>query len=86
MIALICLLLSFLYVFLRAFQQLNVMHNRYAWVLPVSLGLGLCDVAIILYVVRANTLWLGVVNGVGAGCGAMVAMAVHRAWVREGTR
>src|SRR3989304_4630413 len=52
MIALICLLLSFLYVFLRALQQLNVMHNRYAWVLPVSLGLGLCDVALILYGAR----------------------------------
>ena len=80
--AMLCLLLSFLYVFLRAFQQLNVVHNHYAWVMPVSLGMGLCDVALILYVVRANTLWLGVVNGLGAGLGAMAAMRAHGAWIR----
>lgn len=70
-------LASFTYVFLRAMQQLNVVHNQYWWVMPTSIAMGLCDVWIILLIVRSETIWIGVTNGVGAGIGAVLAMYLH---------
>ena len=66
------------YVFLRAFQQLNVVHSRYKRVLPTSLMMGLVDVGLILIIVKANTLWLGVANGIGGATGCMLAMYLHK--------
>lgn len=79
----ICALISFVYVFFKVFQQLNVVHAQYAWVMPVSLAMGVCEVAIILYIVRADTFWLGISNGVGAGLGAMLAMRWHPPYIRR---
>ena len=68
---------NFIYVFLRAMQQLNVVNRNYGWVMPMSLGMGLCEVATVLLVVRTNSLLMGLVVGIGAGLGAMLAMKVH---------
>lgn len=74
--------LSFAYIWLKAFQQLNVMHNQYRWVMPMSFGMGLCEVAMILLLVKADTIALGLVTGLGAGLGAMLAMYLHP-WFRK---
>lgn len=71
-------LIAFIYVFLKANQQLNVVHRNYAWIMPASLGMGLCEVAIVLLVVKADTIMLGLVNGACSGLGAMLAMKLHR--------
>lgn len=76
--ALLCGGLSFAYVFMKAMQQLNVVHSQYKWVMPMSLGMGMCEVAIVLIVVKADTVMMGLVNGVGAGLGAMLAMKIHQ--------
>ena len=67
-----------IYVFLRAYQQLNVVHQCYRRVLPTSLAMGLIDVGLILIIVKADTLWLGVVNGIGGATGCMLAMYLHK--------
>lgn len=69
---------SFVYIFLKATQQISVVTQRYWFVLPTSIGLGLCEATILLYVVQAGTIWLGIVNGCGAGLGALAAMVFHR--------
>lgn len=69
---------SFAYVFLRALQQLNVVHNQYWWVVPTSIAMGICDVYLVLTIVKAETLWIGLTNGIGAGSGAILAMIFHR--------
>lgn len=74
----LCCAVSFVYIFLKAWQQINVVTLRYAWVFPTSVCMGLCEVAIVLLVVRADTIFLGVANGVGAGLGAMLAMRLHQ--------
>lgn len=66
------------YVFLRAIQQLHVVHHQYLRVLPTSLMMGLVDVGLILIIVKANTLWLGIANGIGGATGCMLAMYLHK--------
>ena len=71
-------LATFAYVFLRSFQQLNVVHGRYWAVFPVSILMGLGDATIMLLIVKADTVWIGASNGVAGGCGAMIGMWLHR--------
>ena len=66
-----------IYVFLRALQQLHVVNGLYWRVFPTSLLMGLVDVGLILLIVKANTLWLGVVNGIGGATGCVCAMYLH---------
>jgi hypothetical protein len=68
---------TFVYVFLKAMQQLNVVHNSKFWVVPTSVGMEVCAVGIVLLVVRADTIWLGVSNGLAGGLGALSAMWLH---------
>lgn len=70
--------LSFAYVFLKAMQQLTVANFIYARVLPLSLGMGLCEVSIVLLVVKADSIVMGLINGLGAGLGALTAMWFHQ--------
>ena len=66
------------YVFARALQQLNVVHQKY-WRIPfVSLAMGVGDVALVLLMVKADTLWIGVSNGVGGVVGCYAAMYLHK--------
>lgn len=74
----ILFMLAFVYVWLKAMQQLNVIHDQYRWIMPVSLGMGLCEVAMILLMVKADTIWLGLASGTGAGLGALLAMKMHK--------
>lgn len=69
---------SLIYVFLKAIQQLNVVHNQFRWVIPTSIGMGICEVGIVLLVVRTDNLWLGVASGLGGGTGAIIAMKVYK--------
>jgi hypothetical protein len=69
---------AFVYVFLRALQQLNVVHNHY-WRIPiVSIFMGLGDVVLILVVVKADTLWIGLTNGLAGAAGCFLAMWLNR--------
>lgn len=77
MIYLLSFLVTFVYIFLKATQQLNVMHGNYCAVFPVSLGMGLCEVGIVLLVIKADSLLLGVANGVAGGLASMAAMRVY---------
>ena len=64
---------SFVYIFLKATQQINVVGQRYKWILPVSMGMALCEASIVLLVV--NTHWtVAIAVGLGGGLGAMSSM------------
>ena len=66
------------YVALRAFQQLNVIHYEWRRIVPTSILMGLGDVTLILIIVRTNSLWLGVTNGVAGALGCFAAMHLNR--------
>jgi len=74
---LISALASFVYVFLRAFQQLNVMGGHYWRVMPTSIGMGVGDVVLVILIVKTDTLWIGVSNGIAAGAGCCCAMYLN---------
>lgn len=69
---------TFLYVALRAFQQLNVTHYEWRRILPTSILMGIGDVVLILLIVKTNTVWLGVTNGIAGALGCFAAMNLNK--------
>lgn len=79
-------LATFLYVALRAFQQLNVTHYEWRRILPTSILMGIGDVVLILLIVKTNTVWLGVTNGIAGALGCYTAMSVNTYLYEKGKR
>lgn len=76
-------LVTFAYVFLRAFQQLNVVNGHY-WRVPLtSLAMGVGDVVLVVIIVKTDTLWIGVTNGIGGALGCFLAMYINSKWRRD---
>lgn len=83
MIYLSAFAVSFSYVFLKALQQLNVVHHKILWITPISILMGLCEVFIISTVATngagyAVLVGLGVSLGLGGAAGAIIAMILHK--------
>ncbi len=73
----------FFYVLLRAFQQRNVAFDNYGWVVPTSYCMAIVDVFIIAFVSHAGwTLPIVLANGSGGALGALIAMKLHKRWVK----
>lgn len=68
---------SFLYIFLKCAQQLNVVHKQYLWVLPTSMSMALCEVYVISTTAKTGFGWLAIAIGLGAGLGCMASMYLH---------
>ncbi len=75
---------TLIYVFLRAFQQKNVMHSKYAWMIPTSYGMGFCDVYIITTIAGGqHILWIvAMAMGTGGTIGAISATYLHNRWLK----
>ncbi len=69
---------SFVFVFLKAFQQLNVVRGAYVWVLPTSMAMAACEVYVVVVAAQRGWGWIIIPIGVGAGLGAMAAMWLHK--------
>lgn len=83
MIHYILLFLStFVFIFLRAFQQRNVAFDHYAWIIPTSFAMATVEVYIVAMV--AHNGW-GVpivgVMGFGGGTGALAAALFHKRYI-----
>lgn len=66
-------LASFIYIFTKAFQQLNVVNKRYLAVMPTSMVMALCEVTIVASVVKES--WLIFIPiGISGGLGCLLAM------------
>jgi hypothetical protein len=79
----------FIYVFLRAFQQRNVIHNNYMMILPVSYGMALCDAGMMYSIATyATDSWelikLAACAGTGGGIGCIAAMLSHDRMMNRG--
>ena len=74
---------SFLYIFLKATQQLQVVNFRYARIVPTSLGMAACEVFIMVNVIRTadsvgGLVLLALCIGAGSGLGCLAAMKRFR--------
>jgi hypothetical protein len=68
---------SFIFVALKAFQQLNVMHDRTKWVLPTSMLMACMEVSIIIGAI-SNGWRAAIPMGIGGGLGCLAAMRLHK--------
>lgn len=75
---LLAFLISTTYVFVKAFQQQNVIHQEYKWVLPVSFIMAACEVSIIGMVAWNKSFWMIIPIGLGGGIGCMTSMYIHK--------
>jgi hypothetical protein len=69
---------SFLFVLLKALQQLNVVHHKVWWVMPTSFGMATTEVFVIANVANMGWGWIVIPIGLGGGMGCIVAMHLHQ--------
>lgn len=77
MIYVLAFVASFVFVFLKSYQQLNVFKGAYRWVMPTSMAMAACEVLVIVNVADVGWGWIIVPVGVGAGLGCMSSMKLH---------
>lgn len=77
MIYLLAFVAAFVFIFLKAFQQLNVVHKQYLWILPTSMLMAVCEVYVIVATASNGWGWIVLVIGLGSGLGALTSMWVH---------
>lgn len=65
------------YIGLKAFQQLNVVHEKYVWVVPISLSMAFCETFTTKLIVE-NSMWVFLPLGLGGGLGCIMAMLLHK--------
>jgi hypothetical protein len=70
---------TLLYVGLKAMQQLNVVHERMAWVCATSYGMAATEVYVTVQVVASGWQWATVaVLGTASACGCCISIFIHR--------
>lgn len=74
---------SYVNIFLRAAQQLNVIHDRVWWVVPASVGMSACEVFLVVSTVSIGPGWIILWGGVGAGLGTLSAMLLNRRFFKK---
>jgi len=70
---LIAFAVSFIYIYLKAWQQINVMHKNYKAVPLVSMLMALCEVLTIGLVVKTS-FWMFIPIGIGGGLGCILSI------------
>ena len=69
------------FVFLKAFQQLNIHYDKCALVWPFSLALTFAEAGVVVYLyaaVKAHHMHTVISAGIGAGAGTCCAMLSHK--------
>ena len=81
MIQITAFLVSFIAIFLRGFQQMNVIHSKYTMIAITSYLLALTDVAVVSIIVEHG--WNTVLaQGTGAALGMLASVYIHNRWVK----
>lgn len=68
---------SFSTVFLKAWQQQNVISGNLRAIATTSLFMGLSEVTVIIMVAVERSWWLAIPMGLGGACGACLAVTLH---------
>lgn len=77
--------LSFLYVMLKAWQQLNVVHDNFWWIFPTSVGMATAEVYTVHNILASGGSFSYIAAmGIGASFGSCVAMVLHKKMRRHG--
>lgn len=68
---------SYIFIFLKAFQQLNVVRNEYWLIVPTSVAMAACEVLVVVNMAQHGWGWIIVPIGLGSGLGALTSMFIH---------
>lgn len=75
---------SFVFIWLRAFQQRNVAFDHYGWIVPISICMAATEVYIIANIASFGySLPLVLAMGLGGGLGATLAAIMHKRLMRK---
>lgn len=75
---------NFGFIFLKAFQQLNVTKGHYWWVMPTSFTMAIAEVYVVFNVAQNGfTLSTVLSCGLGGGLGCLCSMFVHNKLVER---
>ena len=83
MIYFVAFLTSFLNIGLRSFQQLNVIHRKYLWILPTSMVMAACEALILLSYVHNGWGLVVLAIGLGGGLGSITSTFLHGKLTKE---
>ena len=73
---------SFIFVFLKAFQQRNVAFDHYKWIVPTSFGMAITEVYVIAAIVSTGYSLSAVLGmGTGGGLGCLLSMYLHKRFI-----
>ncbi len=77
---------SFCYIFIKSFQQLNVVHRNYTWIPVASVLMGFCEAYIVVKQVENGVHWPVILTlGLGAGLGACCSTWLHHRYLEKHT-
>lgn len=72
---------AFLFIGLRSFQSLNVVHKKYWLIVPVSIVMAMCEFYVVGTMTKSN-FWFAVMSiGMGGGTGNIAAVWLHSKFV-----
>lgn len=75
---------SFVFIFLKAWQQRNVAFDHYLWIVPTSLAMAIAEVYVIANIaVKGYSLWLVLSVGLGSGLGALISAWCHKRFLSK---
>ena len=78
---------SFFFIALRAFQQRNVIHDNFLWVVPTSILMAATEAIVFVNIAKQGwQLPLVLAVGVGSGLGCVTAMYIHKRVVMGGVK
>lgn len=77
-IALMLFFISYVYIALKAVQQLAVVNFHTRWIVPTSLCLAFCEVTTITVLAVNKSIWYFPFIGLGAGAGALTTMFFYK--------
>lgn len=69
---------SFAFIFLKAWQQLNVVHHQVWWILPTSMLMAVCEVYVVSVAAVQGWGWIVLPVGLGSGLGCLTSMVIHK--------
>ncbi len=67
----------FVFVFLKAWQQQNIAHRTYWWIMPTSMLMAVTEVYSVSIMAKNGLGWIVVFVGVGAGLGGSLSAYLH---------
>lgn len=71
-------LASFVFIFLKSWQQLNVVHYQLWWIVPTSFAMAIAEVFTVFNMAHYGWGWVIVPIGIGSGLGSLVSTIIHK--------